>query len=799
MEARAFTALVLGWRDQHSRSTSDTAVATLLQLLFHLLKGASGADSTAVPADSFKQLLSPFRHVHTPPQWWGFCGNCPEPNPKDNCAIGRPLFKFVKAGGKLLTGENPVCSRCQHSCVRGRTDAAGNDVPFAAPVHCGDYVPLGATFVARFSDPVFAEAVKGLNIPAAAGDFLRDWTDGALARRAVAAYPQFFAVCWNLVLFISFDGVDLQKTGRHGNRKSSDLFCIFYGNLPAALRRNPKFIDLYFAAARVWGHADCLVLHAALCEEFRRAFMDGFRVWDAHSGQYVVVKVMVAGAHSDGKARWVWYNAKLEGKEDYRFHYTAVRDASVNNNVTSSYHLFLDMGDPRRLDPATGLPDPRPVPQLKTQQDNAAAVQRVATQRAAWARRERGAKGVLDALLTELGIFGPSPYERLPYFVSNKMIECGSPWDSFHAGGNVAEIFIQGLAGRRLDYFSDMEKEKVLSLDGLSEVQLLLPNMRRALHVGDNTHRHLREVVKDGNGKTKSGALKSTTHEKIKWMLWHMLFQAKGRISMRALEALSKLVAAWRIVLSRSIPRASAEGLMQQIAAALTAAEPYLGTHDRKGRAMCGIIQAPWTLLEHGPPANVDAASAEHAYGDLKATAKSQAHLTASVSNAAAMRNTVAVLRWASPVVFAAFRDVALLQKANGPQSFETDLDGTFSYPVAGAVLTEDDVIDMIMHLIKLEFPEAAATHLTWVNSRRGKAWELQNPGRPLDTFEHWVGAEYADHAGPGSVLRLRDALSRSFDIGAKEFSRVDVQNRGVYTVEGNYKRCQWLRHAPIA
>ena len=268
--AADFIAIAIHWRDAQSPTTSNEALLALLQRFFYLMKGVSGADATAVPVGSWKQLVGPFlKHVHMGPQRWCFCGHCPEST--DEGAEGRHIFKFEHGGVKLVDGEDAVCPTCQYSCILGQTDTAGNVCPFAAPVHCGDFLPFPTIMEARFADPLFAELAKRLAIPAAPGETLDDWFHGWAARLALAQNADFFADPANQAMFSSFDGVDLQKTGRHGNRRSSDVHCVFYGNLPALLRRNGKNIDVYFVGARDWGHPDRVALHRALCQEWNRA------------------------------------------------------------------------------------------------------------------------------------------------------------------------------------------------------------------------------------------------------------------------------------------------------------------------------------------------------------------------------------------------------------------------------------------------------------------------------------------------------------------------------------------------
>ena len=254
------------------------------------------------------------------------------------------------------------------------------------------------------------------------------------------------------------------------------------------------------------------------------------------------------------------------------------------------------------------------------------------------------------------------------------------------------------------------------------------------------------------------GALKSNSHDKIQWFERMLLFQARGRITRRALKALAEFVSVWRIISSRSIPRDVAEGLMLRVAAAMTALEPFLGIHDRKGRAMSAIFQAPRTVLAFGPPANVDCAAGEHAYGNAKGTARSQRYLSASVANAAAWKHTGSVLVNSSELLRRTVVAVDNLRNALGPGSLETTYDGIFGYPLlSGPALTSDDESDMVMHLLKLEFTDEVTFYDKWVVTASGERWKLRHPGLdPLGHFSQWANTKY--RADAGRVQRLRAA-----------------------------------------
>ena len=57
--ARTFVVAAMDWRDTHSRGTSDRAILALMQTFFNTFKVVSKAEETAIPTDTWKQLIAP--------------------------------------------------------------------------------------------------------------------------------------------------------------------------------------------------------------------------------------------------------------------------------------------------------------------------------------------------------------------------------------------------------------------------------------------------------------------------------------------------------------------------------------------------------------------------------------------------------------------------------------------------------------------------------------------------------------------------------------------------------------------
>ena len=235
---------------------SETALLRLFVILGELL-------GLTLPA-TWKDMEKIFRSVHQPPIRLALCGGCK---------------RYVFSDPKLAVCPEPDCG--VRRFASRRAIAAGAPVPPPAiPAQTvAYYLPLGPQIEVLMMNLVFCGLLVDQfgRAPPTDGRMYDIW-DGAAAARWKRELPAFFAIMYNLCVSLPADGVNLQKTGRFGGRKSAWVMLAELLSIPRSERRLPKFLLTLMLTTEEFSADMLQFILIALCRELFPLFESGFAV-----------------------------------------------------------------------------------------------------------------------------------------------------------------------------------------------------------------------------------------------------------------------------------------------------------------------------------------------------------------------------------------------------------------------------------------------------------------------------------------------------------------------------------------